>query len=63
MGPRLFQCTNSFWARHGLIANLCFAIYAGSVSLPSHDKSAYRHLGFAEFPHDDKSVSQDLASL
>src|ERR1700730_4148792 len=26
---------------------------------PSLEKSAYRHLGFAEFPHDDKPVYQD----
>jgi hypothetical protein len=30
---------------------------------PFYIASAYRHLGFAAFPHDDNPVSQDLALL
>ena len=31
------------------------------TSESSNDKSAYRHLGFAEFPHDEKGVYEDLS--
>ena len=32
-----------------------------TARLPSPEKSAYRHVGFARFPVDDNPVSQDLA--